>query len=122
MLELKRPLLSSTAGVELASGERLPADVVIVASGRFCSLPRWLAAAGWEALPVEKVDAGLTYCARDYEIPADWDSVRAPLPITIAVVHVAGFHRSRASASVAAVPLLPLLLLPLPLPPLLLPL
>lgn len=64
------------AGVELSTGERLEADLVIVACGRSCLLPQWLKAAGHPVPAVLKVNAGLTYVGRLYRMPEDWDKKR----------------------------------------------
>ncbi len=61
--------------MELASGEVLPADVVIDCSGRFSSTPNWLQEAGWQAPPVQKVDAHVVYSSRHYKRPQGWDKV-----------------------------------------------
>lgn len=43
------------AGLELASGEVVPADLVIDASGRHSRLPLWLEEAGWGSPKTEMV-------------------------------------------------------------------
>lgn len=65
---------ASVLGVELEGGEVVKADVVIFASGRFCRLPQWLAAAGHAVPPVSKVDARMTYSTCMYRMPWDWDN------------------------------------------------
>ncbi|PSC74126.1 cathepsin L1D [Micractinium conductrix] len=60
-------------GVQLGGGERVEADLVVVASGRHSRLPQWLTEHGYAAPPVQRVDAGLTYASRIMEMPADWD-------------------------------------------------
>ncbi|PRW44383.1 2-polyprenyl-6-methoxyphenol hydroxylase-like oxidoreductase [Chlorella sorokiniana] len=59
-------------GVELSDGERVEADLVIVALGRYCRLPQWLEAAGYEAPPTQRVDCGLRYSSRLYQMPEGW--------------------------------------------------
>ncbi|MER7701547.1 FAD-dependent monooxygenase [Kitasatospora sp. NPDC097605] len=49
----------------------LPAGLVVDASGRSTSVPRWLAALGCPPVPHEQVDVGVTYASRMFRRPAD---------------------------------------------------
>ncbi|RNL79014.1 NAD(P)/FAD-dependent oxidoreductase [Nocardioides marmorisolisilvae] len=51
--------------------ERLDADLVVDGLGRGSSVSAWLAAAGWDEVPVQTLDAGVTYTSRWYDLPAD---------------------------------------------------
>ncbi|KAI7837614.1 hypothetical protein COHA_008540 [Chlorella ohadii] len=59
-------------GVELADGKRVEADLVIVTLGRYCRLPQWLEAGGYEAPPSQRVDCSLRYSSRLYQMPDGW--------------------------------------------------
>ncbi|MBX3599676.1 MAG: FAD-dependent monooxygenase [Rubrivivax sp.] len=63
----------------------IEADLVVDASGRGSTLPRWLHEQGGIAVPVTEVDPGLGYASRIYRMPdaaPDWKMlvVRNPLP------------------------------------------
>lgn len=58
---------AQVTGVELATGDVLPADVILDASGRRTPVPGWLAAQGVK-LPLEVWDCGLVYFSRHYHI------------------------------------------------------
>lgn len=60
---------SRIAGV-LLHGERLPADLVIDATGRNSRLPRWLAAHGFPAVPESTVGFDLGYATARFHVPA----------------------------------------------------
>ncbi len=65
------------SGVDGAREKTLvPADLVIDALGRGSKVSDWLAQAGWPEVPVQSLDAGVTYTSRWYqmpkELPADW--------------------------------------------------
>ncbi|GAC58594.1 hypothetical protein GOHSU_43_00380 [Gordonia hirsuta DSM 44140 = NBRC 16056] len=61
-----------------APGSRrlIEAELVIDALGRGSGVSQWLAHAGWPQVPVQSLDAGVTYSSRWYqkpaELPADW--------------------------------------------------
>lgn len=55
------------AGLALADGTTLEADLVVDAGGRRSPVPRWLAAAGIEVAE-ESTDCGLTYYTRHYRV------------------------------------------------------
>ena len=55
------------AGVDLSTGEAVPADVVLDASGRRTPVPSWLAAHG-VVLPLQAHECGLVYFSRHYQI------------------------------------------------------
>ncbi len=60
------------AGVHLADGGTLEADVVVDASGRRSAMPAWLHEAGIEVTEQEH-ESGLMYLTRWYRVPADVD-------------------------------------------------
>ena len=51
--------LLAPPGVELASGEVVPVDVVLDCSGRYSRTPTWLQDAGWQQPPTKGVDGRL---------------------------------------------------------------
>jgi 2-polyprenyl-6-methoxyphenol hydroxylase-like FAD-dependent oxidoreductase len=53
-------------GLELDSGERIEADLVIDATGRRSPLPRWIADAGGAAVREELDDSGFVYYGRHF--------------------------------------------------------
>lgn len=53
-------------GVRTEAGEKLPADLVIDASGRRSALPAWLAAAGSPPIGQEMEDSGFVYYGRHF--------------------------------------------------------
>ncbi len=53
--------------------ERIEADLVIDALGRGSSVSDWLVAAGWPEVPVQTLDAKVTYTSRWYDLPARED-------------------------------------------------
>ncbi len=58
---------SRVLGVELASAERLHAELVVDATGRGSRVSRWLSDAGYEAPREQVVDAHLGYATRLFE-------------------------------------------------------
>ncbi len=56
------------AGVELASGESLTADLVVDAAGRRSRTSDWLSAAGARPLPSVSSECGLLYYSRHYRV------------------------------------------------------
>ena len=56
-----------------AEGDRrlIEADLVIDALGRGSPVSKWLAKAGWPEVPVQSLDAGVTYTSRWYQKPAE---------------------------------------------------
>ncbi|MDP9072348.1 MAG: tryptophan 7-halogenase, partial [Actinomycetota bacterium] len=56
------------AGVRLADGRELRADVVVDASGVRSPLPSWLAAIGAGAVPQREQDTGIVYSSRFYRL------------------------------------------------------
>lgn len=58
----------TVTGVQLADGPPLPADLVVVASGRRSALPEWLAAIGASPVPEEIEDTGIVYLSRFYRL------------------------------------------------------
>lgn len=63
-------------GVNVATpaGEAtLGADLVVDALGRGSSVSDWLVAAGWQAPPVQTLDAKVTYTSRWYDLPSPED-------------------------------------------------
>ena len=56
----------AVAGVTLHSGEELPADLVVDATGRRSSLPSWLAGLGAAPLAEESDDSGFVYYGRHF--------------------------------------------------------
>ncbi|WP_132992803.1 NAD(P)/FAD-dependent oxidoreductase [Gordonia zhaorongruii] len=63
-------------GVWVAGGEDgghrlIEADLVIDALGRGSAVADWLAKAGWPEVPVQSLDAGVTYSSRWYQKPTD---------------------------------------------------
>ena len=68
------PAPPSVAGVRLASGEVLPAAVVVAAAGARAPVPRWLADLGVE-IGEEEHDTGIVYLTRWYRTGAGWDPV-----------------------------------------------
>ncbi|WP_327169012.1 NAD(P)/FAD-dependent oxidoreductase [Streptomyces subrutilus] len=61
----------SVAGVELRSGERLPARLVVDATGRTSRAPDWLAALGHPVPATTRYDSRLGYSSRSYAVPPD---------------------------------------------------
>ncbi|MEV7833494.1 hypothetical protein AB0P12_23145 [Streptomyces subrutilus] len=61
----------SVAGVELRSGERLPARLVVDATGRTSRAPDWLAALGHPVPATTRYDSRLGYSSRYYAVPPD---------------------------------------------------
>ncbi|MFI0976058.1 NAD(P)/FAD-dependent oxidoreductase [Streptomyces sp. NPDC021093] len=59
--------LRRVSGVQLRSGERLPADLVVDASGRTSHLRDWLCAHGAPRVPDTTVDVGFTCISRLYD-------------------------------------------------------
>jgi 2-polyprenyl-6-methoxyphenol hydroxylase-like FAD-dependent oxidoreductase len=59
---------SVVAGVRLADGTPLPADLVVVAAGRRSALPEWLAAVGAPVPLEETEDTGIVYFSRFYRL------------------------------------------------------
>jgi len=59
-------------GVVLNSGEKLKADLVIVANGRTSQLPSWLKEGGLQLPPQLKVDCQTTYASRYMRLPEDF--------------------------------------------------
>jgi 2-polyprenyl-6-methoxyphenol hydroxylase-like FAD-dependent oxidoreductase len=55
-------------GVTLDNATSVPADIVVVATGRRSTLPDWLAAIGVTDLPEEVEDTGIVYCSRFYRL------------------------------------------------------
>ncbi|GED96923.1 hypothetical protein nbrc107697_09620 [Gordonia crocea] len=54
------------------AGRRLvEADLVVDALGRGSAVSKWLEKAGWPEVPVQSLDAGVTYTSRWYQKPAD---------------------------------------------------
>jgi len=53
-------------GVRTSSGEEIPADLVVDATGRRSSLPDWLEAAGARRPPEELEDSGFVYYGRHF--------------------------------------------------------
>jgi 2-polyprenyl-6-methoxyphenol hydroxylase-like FAD-dependent oxidoreductase len=60
------------AGVHLADGGTLEADIVVDASGRRSAMPAWLREAGIDVAEQEH-ESGLMYLTRWYRVPADVD-------------------------------------------------
>ncbi|MFC5730363.1 MULTISPECIES: FAD-dependent oxidoreductase [Nocardioides] len=56
-----------------AGEERMDADLVVDAMGRGSSVSDWLVAAGWPEVPVQSLDAKVTYTSRWYDLPAPED-------------------------------------------------
>lgn len=61
-------VVPSVHGVSLAGGERLEADLVVVAAGRRSVLPEWLAAIGASPVVEEAEDTGIVYFSRFYRL------------------------------------------------------
>lgn len=61
------------AGVRLAGGEELRADVVVDASGRRSPLPTWLARLGAAPVEEEEDDTGIVYSSRFYRLRPGMD-------------------------------------------------
>ena len=59
------------AGVRLAGGEALSADLVVDASGRRTKVSAWLAALGARAPRVERAPCGIFYASRFYRLRGD---------------------------------------------------
>jgi hypothetical protein len=55
--------VGTCAGVRLASGSEVHADLVVDCSGRQGQMPQWLAAAGLPVPRVSQVDASLGYAS-----------------------------------------------------------
>jgi 2-polyprenyl-6-methoxyphenol hydroxylase-like FAD-dependent oxidoreductase len=68
------PAPPSVAGVRLASGEELPASVVVAAAGSRAPVPRWLGELGVQ-IGEEEHDTGIVYLTRWYRTGAGWDPV-----------------------------------------------
>ncbi len=64
----------TVAGVRLASGEVLPAAVVVAAAGPRAPVPRWLAELGVR-IDEEEHDTGIVYLTRWYRTGAGWNPV-----------------------------------------------
>ncbi|KAA1426086.1 NAD(P)/FAD-dependent oxidoreductase [Nocardioides antri] len=62
-------VFSTTPGGE----ERIDADLVVDAMGRGSSVADWLVEAGWAEVPVQTLDAKVTYTSRWYDLPAPQD-------------------------------------------------
>lgn len=62
------------AGVGLAGGAALLADVVVDAGGRRSRLPRWLAAIGADPVPESEEDTGIVYSSRFYRVQGGYDA------------------------------------------------
>jgi flavin-dependent dehydrogenase len=59
-------------GVRLADGTRLPAGMVVAATGRRGDVPAWLGACGVD-VPEKVHESGLMYMSRWYRLPDDFD-------------------------------------------------
>jgi 2-polyprenyl-6-methoxyphenol hydroxylase-like FAD-dependent oxidoreductase len=66
-------------GVELESGERLEADLVVDATGRRSPLPRWIGEAGGRPPHEELEDSGFKYFARHFRSDEGLPVVLGPL-------------------------------------------
>jgi flavin-dependent dehydrogenase len=66
-------------GVELGSGERLAADLVVDATGRRSPLPRWIVEAGGRPPHEELEDSGFKYFARHFRSGEGLPVVLGPL-------------------------------------------
>jgi 2-polyprenyl-6-methoxyphenol hydroxylase-like FAD-dependent oxidoreductase len=67
----------NAVGLELESGERVEADLVVDATGRRSPLARWIAAAGGPPVPEELDDCGFVYYGRHFR------SADGSLPVMI---------------------------------------
>lgn len=70
---------SRVTGVQLRDGDNfelgeLTADLVVDASGRNSSLPKWLEELGYPTLAETAIDASFGYTTRWYECPADFQA------------------------------------------------
>jgi 2-polyprenyl-6-methoxyphenol hydroxylase-like FAD-dependent oxidoreductase len=64
---------------------RLPAELVVVATGRGSRLPRWLAILGYPQPPTERVALGVAYASQSFRLPTgalgtDLVVISAPTP------------------------------------------
>ncbi|MFW6692994.1 FAD-dependent monooxygenase [Streptomyces sp. MAR4 CNX-425] len=66
-----RPRDADAAGSGRDGGERLPAALVVDATGRGSALRSWLGGFGLPAAEEESVDSGLTYTTRIFRAPGD---------------------------------------------------
>ena len=66
--------LPHVAGVALATGAVLRADLVVDAAGRRSPLPRWLADLGAEPVPESEDDTGIVYSSRFYRVEGGYDA------------------------------------------------
>jgi len=62
------------AGVALAGGAVLPADLVVDAGGRRSALPRWLTDIGADPVPESEEDTGIVYSSRFYRVEGGYDA------------------------------------------------
>lgn len=62
------------AGVALATGAVIRADLVVDAAGRRSQLPRWLADLGAEPVPESEDDTGIVYSSRFYRVEGGYDA------------------------------------------------
>lgn len=62
------------AGVALATGAVVRADVVVDAAGLRSPLPRWLAGIGAETVPESEEDTGIVYSSRFYRVEGGYDA------------------------------------------------
>ncbi|MFH9352357.1 FAD-dependent monooxygenase [Kitasatospora sp. NPDC017646] len=60
-------------GSERGEVREIPAELVIDASGRSTSVPKWLTELGCRAVPEERVDAGVAYTSRLFHRPSGVD-------------------------------------------------
>jgi len=79
-------LCDATAGLELADGSVLPADLVVDASGRKSGVADWLAAAGCEAPPTKVVSSGVGYGSRVYKLKSGMQVRHLVIPVHLYVV------------------------------------
>jgi 2-polyprenyl-6-methoxyphenol hydroxylase-like FAD-dependent oxidoreductase len=56
-------------GVQLDTGEAIPADLVVDAAGRGTRLPVWLEQWGFDRPPVDSIDVGIAYATHQLRIP-----------------------------------------------------
>jgi 2-polyprenyl-6-methoxyphenol hydroxylase-like FAD-dependent oxidoreductase len=71
------------AGVRLADGDTVSADLLVDCTGRKSRLPAWLAAAGARRPPEERANTGFVYYGRHVRAPAD----RQPAALTRIAQH-----------------------------------
>ncbi|MEV7186019.1 FAD-dependent oxidoreductase [Kitasatospora sp. NPDC093102] len=57
-------------GPERSEVREIPAELVVDATGRSTSVPKWLAELGCPPVPEERVDAGVAYASRMFRRPA----------------------------------------------------